>query len=63
VVFFADDVDQPGPPPANANHLAALAQRTDGYGADGGVQAGHIAATSEDSDHTSFCFHSATLFS
>src|SRR5208282_868394 len=57
VVFFADDVDQPGPPPTDANHLAALAQRADGYGADGGVEAGYVAATGEDSDYTLFCFH------
>src|ERR1022692_806450 len=57
VVLFADDVDQPCPPSTDANHFAALAQRANGYRADGGVQAGYVAATGEDSDHTLFCLH------
>jgi len=57
VVLFADDVDQPCPPSTDANHFATLAQRADGYGADGGIQAGHVAAASENSDHTFFPLH------
>ncbi len=57
VIFFANDVDQPGPPPANANHLAALAHCADGYGADSRVQARNVAAASENSDYTFLCFH------
>ena len=52
--FFADDVDQPGPPPANANHPGSPRAAHGWLCADGGVQARHIAATSENSDHTSF---------
>ena len=54
VVLFADDVDQARPSAAQADHLIALAQRAEGDGADGGVQAGHVAASGEDSDDTLF---------
>jgi hypothetical protein len=57
IILFADHVDQPRPAATDADYFAALAQGTDGYSADGGVQAGHIAAAGKDSDHTFFCFH------
>jgi len=61
VVFFADNVDQSRPAAADANHFAALAQRADGYRADGRVQAGHIASTGQDSDHTFLRLHCCSL--
>jgi len=57
IIFFADQIHQTSPPPANANHLAALAQRANRNGADGWVQARYIAAAGQNSDYTFFCFH------
>ena len=51
VFLLANNVDQATPAAADADDAVAFAQRADGDGADGRVQAGHVTAAGEDSDH------------
>src|SRR5712691_8734044 len=50
VVFVANHVHKSAPAAADADHLIAFAKRAEGHGADGGVEAGNIAASCEDAN-------------
>jgi hypothetical protein len=55
VIFFAHDLDGALPAAADTDHLIALAQRADGDRANGGIQAGHVAASGQDADGAFVC--------
>ena len=50
VVLFTDHINQTSPAMANADDLIALAKGAQGNGADGGIEAGNVAAPGEDAD-------------
>src|SRR5712692_1270724 len=50
VVFVANHVHEAAPAAADADYLIAFAKRAEGHGADSGVEAGYVSASSEDSN-------------
>ncbi len=48
-ILVADDVDEAAPAAAQADDLVAFADRADGDGADGGIEAGDVASAGENS--------------
>src|SRR5580692_2805595 len=52
ILFVADDVDEAAPSAANANHFVAFAERAEGNGTNGRIQAGHVASACENADDT-----------
>jgi len=54
VVLVADDIDEAGPAVANADDLIAFANGAKRDAADGGIEAGNVAASGEDADDASF---------
>ena len=63
VILFADHVDQPGPPATDADHLAALTQRANGYGANRGIEPRYVASAGQNSNDALLCFHRQCLVS
>ena len=55
-ILIPDDFRHPGPTASQADHLVALADRTNRNGADGWIQSRDISATSQDANHSRFFF-------
>src|SRR2546425_7054152 len=53
VILFADHVDESGPTVTNANHLITFAERAKCDAADGWIETGNVATSSENADHAS----------
>jgi len=50
-IFVAEDFDDTGPPPADADDLVTLAQSPYGHRPDGGIQARNIAAAGQNANN------------
>src|ERR1700740_2800051 len=48
--FVADHLNQAAPTMAESDHLIAFAERAEGDAADGGIEAGDVAASGENTD-------------